>query len=174
MNNNFIFSKKNTSDMGNKQIERNLENISFQQQEKNSANTNNNIHFLDRPNYNNYERNNSKINNFYNYTIPQKASLGYNVLFEKQQENLSNKNINNENKIENNIENNVDLFKFNNLLPNNIYHNFSEHTRYTKKKNSSTNYNINDRNNEEKICSDSIKGPKTLSTSPFYSYSSTR
>ena len=164
MNNNFIFSKKNTSDMGKKQIERNFENIFFQEQEKKkNSDSANNIHYLDRPNYNNYERNNSKINNFYNYTIPQKASLGYNVLFEKQQENLLNKKINNEN----NIENNLDLFKFNNSLPNNIYHNFSENTRYTRKKNTSTNFNINDRNNEEKM-------EKTQYSAPFYNYSSTR
>ena len=145
--------------MGKKQIERNFENIFFQEQEKkkNSASFNN-IHYLDRPNYNNYERNNSKINNFYNYTMPQKASLGYNVLFEKQQENLFNKN---------SIENNLDLFKFNNSLPNNIYHNFSENTRYTRKKNTSTNFNINDRNKEEKM-------EKTQCSAPFYSYSSTR
>ena len=161
MNNNFIFSEKNTSDMGNKQIERNLENIFFQQEErKNSVNTNNNnAHFLDRPNFNNYERNNSKINNFYNYTIPQKASLGYNVVFEKEQENLSNN--------KNSEINNIDLFKFNNSLPTNIYHNFSENTRYTRKKNTSTNFNINDRNKEEKM-------EKTLCSAPFYSYSSTR
>ena len=147
--------------MGNKQIERNFENIFFHQKEKkNLANANHDIHFLDRPNYNNYERNISKINNFYNYTIPQKASLGYNAAFEKEQENLPNNNKNSE-------MNNIDLYKFNNSLPNNIYHNFSENTRYTRKKNTSTNFNINDRNNEEKM-------EKTQCPVPFYSYSSTR
>jgi len=162
------FQNKNNNEMGNKQLERNLENIFHISNIKdNSFNQNHNFQFFDRPKCNYHEQKDSKINSFYNYTIPQKVSLGYNTLFEKKQENLHNKKINN--------ENNIDLFKFNNSLPNNIYHNFSENTRYTKKKNLSTNFNINDRNNQEKkISVGAINGIKTQCSNAFLSYSSTR
>lgn len=111
MNSNYILSEKN---IPSKQLERNHDMLKFQKNNNNIKK----IEFFDRPKFNIYEKNNE--NNFYTYCIPQKASLGYNVLFEDDY----NKKYNIQPIISNKI--------FNESLPSNIYHNFSINTRNSK------------------------------------------
>ena len=135
MFNSYIFSKKNDNEMQNKQFERKLETLNYETKKDKIFNK---LNYIERPEFYLNEKNDTK-NNFYDYNIPQKASLGYNVIFEEK------KKIDNEKMIDRNNE----IFSLNNTLPNNIYHNFAENTRLSKK--SFIEYNINDRNKQERI-----------------------
>jgi len=134
MFNSYIFSKKNDNKMQSKQFERNFETLNY---ETKNDKISSKLNYIERPEFYLNEKNDTK-NNFYDYNIPLKASLGYNVIFEEKKMNKE--------KI---INRNNEIFSLNNTLPNNIYHNFAENTRLSKK--SFIDYNINDRNNQERI-----------------------
>jgi len=128
MNN--IMTDKNDNCVSNRQFERNLQIFD-------------NFHNSNQKEINNRPKSDKKSSDepikkdVSCFTLPQKASLGYNP-FINNVSNNSNKPV----QLNNNFQSNFGTIQ-ENTLPSNIYHNFATNTRLTKKEN---NYDVNSRN----------------------------